>query len=341
MRLTRRQFTRVSLAAAGLGVASAVPLGGCAASSGRRRLKFSDVQASSHYTNVAATWMGKQLRSRTGGDLEMKVFPSGALGGPDETILALQTGAVDLAWLSTGQLAREVRELNLLSCAYLVQNRDHFKRLATPGTRPYDRMRAAIERDIRGVRLVGIMGGPARNLYTDGKPVLSPDDLAGRQIRVEDSPVKAETWRRFGADPVPLTWQEIYTALQSGVIEGAESSTDAYDTSKLNEVAPNLSVTEHEYAVLPLLLSDATYRRLGGPERAALVELCASTAQRSWEEGWSRVDALERTELAKAGTKVVHPDVGAFRRLSDRMIDKAADEYRAGALLDVVQEALR
>ncbi len=337
MRLTRRQFCR-NTAAGIVGIAAAPAISSCAAANAGRELRFAHVQSESHYTTGAAEWMATEVGSATGDELGMQIFTGGSLGSPDAMILSLQSGDLDLCWVSTGQLAREVHELNIFSCSYVIRDRDHFRRLSQAGSPVFEGIRDLVQQRIDGVRVVGIMGGPARNLYTSGVPVESPEDLQGRQIRVENSPVKAETWKRFGADPVPLDWSEIYTALQSGVIDGAESSTDAYATSKFNEVAPALSLTGHEFAVMPLLLSERTYQDLSEDERSIVLELCDKASVRSWEDGWSAVDELEDHELESSGSQIVTPDVQAFQAAVSSLPERVADKYGAVSMLENIED---
>ena len=225
-------------------------------------LKFTNVQPKDHPTNVAAEWAAEQLKEKTDGKVTLKVYPGGALGGPDENIAGMNVGDVDFAWLSSGDLARHIPEFNLFGVSYLIEDKDHFSKVAAEDSEMMKRLdELVMDADI-GSRLVGMMGGSPRRLFNSKRSVSTPEDLKGLSIRIQDSPVEAKVWKALGAKPVPLAWDELYTGLQSGVVDGAEASTSAYDTNKFYEVASYHNLTDHQFMFLPVLMSEKTYDKL-------------------------------------------------------------------------------
>src|SRR5699024_2845544 len=141
------------------------------------------------------------------------------------------------------------------------------------------------EADI-GSMLVGMMGGSQRRLFNNEKAVNKPEDLNGLDIRIQDSPIEAKTWETLGAKPTPLALDELYTALQSNVVNGGEMSSSAYYSNKYHEVAKYHSLTDHQYGFLPLLMSDKTYEELPEDLRDTVLDIAAEASEKSWEIAW-------------------------------------------------------
>jgi len=301
-------------------------------------LKFSDVQPENHPTNVAAQWMADELEKRTEGRVTMRVYPGGQLGGPEELIAALELGDVDMIWVTTADLARHSKPFSIFSLSYLVQDREHFKRLADPSSEFMAKMNELVDELNIGSRIVGMMGGSPRRLYNGVREVRTPDDLKGLKIRIQDSPVEAKIWSELGATPVPVAWTEVYTALSSGVADGAESSTSAYYSNKFHEVAPYHSLTDHQYLFMPVLMSNKTYDKLPEDLRAIVLELAAEASERSWQLYWDEEDKLLET-LKAEGATITEVDMNAFMNKVSGLVSQLAEEYEATEILELIRAA--
>src|SRR5699024_9204661 len=156
--------------------------------------KFSHVQPDDHPTTVAAEWMADELEEKTDGKITMKVYAGGSLGGPDENIAGMKSGDIDFSWVSTGQLARDIPELNLFSAGYLVASEEHFSKLADMDGELMGQLEGLVEEATIGSRLVGMMGGSQRRLFNNKRAVNKPEDLEGLDVRIQDSPIEAKTW---------------------------------------------------------------------------------------------------------------------------------------------------
>lgn len=332
--LSRRSFIKAtSMGAVGIGL---MPISGF--SKTKHRLRFADVQPASHYTNKAARWMAGELERRTNGQVTMEVYPGGALGGTDAVLTALSSGAVDMGWISSGQLARTFQKFNIFGVSYLIRDNEHYKRVASPSSPVFERMAEIIRGGHLGLEMTGIMGGPARCLYNAVRPVKVPSDLEGLRIRIQNSPIQAKIWAALGAEPTPLAWTEVYTGLQSGVIDGAESSIAAYFDNKFFEIADNLSLTNHQYTVLPVLASKRTLESLPVDLRDLVIQLSHEASKKCWEIGWSAVNELVTETLPKRNVTIVNPDISLFQDKVEDIASEAAKEYKAGKLLKLINE---
>lgn len=301
-------------------------------------LKFSDVQPENHPTNIAAQWMADELEKRTDGRVTMRVYPGGQLGGPDELIAALELGDVDMIWVTTADLARHSKPFSIFSLSYLVQDREHFKRLSEPNSAFMAKMNELVDELEIGSRIVGMMGGSPRRLYNGVREVRTPDDLKGLKIRIQDSPVEAKIWSELGATPVPVAWTEVYTAMSSGVADGAESSTSAYYSNKFHEVAPYHSLTEHQFLFMPVLMSNKTYDKLPEDLRTVVLELAAEASEMSWQLYWEEEDMLIET-LKSEGATITEVDMDAFVQKVAGLVEELAAEYEATELLELIRQA--
>lgn len=301
-------------------------------------LNFTNVQPANHPTNIAAEWLAEELEKRTDGQVSLTVYPNSELGGPDQIIAGMQVGDVDLAWISSGNLARHIPEFNLFGVSYLIKDNDHYSQVATMGSDMMNELEEIVKNADLGSQLVGMMGGSPRRLFNSERPVHAPEDLKGLSIRIQDSPVEAKVWSALGAQPSPLAWDELYTGLQSGVIDGAEASTSAYETNKFYEVAPYHSLTEHQYMFLPVLMSDKTYEELPGDLRNIVLEAVEEASYKSWEIYWEEEERLVK-DLEEQGVEVNEVNTEPFIEIVAPIADDVAKENNALQILEYIRQA--
>lgn len=294
-------------------------------------LRYAHVQPEAHATNRSALWFGEQLSEASGGETELQVFSGGQLGGPDEMLDALQVGDLDFAWIASAGLAQSIPEFSVFSLSYLFANDDHFRRVFASGAPLFEHLKEIVSASPYDVELVGILGGVPRNVYNNVRPIEAPGDLQGVKLRVQSSPVEARIWDRLGASPQQLAWTEIYTGLQTGVVNGAESSIDAYLSNNFNEVANYLSLTRHQYLVLPLLMSKRSIERLGN-KGERVIELAMASGIQNQELYQSGAEAA-RQEAESRGVIVNEPDTAPFKSAIADMLGAEAERYNATQIL--------
>ncbi len=301
-------------------------------------LKYANVQPATHVTNLSAEWMAKELKRRSNGRIEMKVFPGGVLGRPNEMLDSLQIGDIDFAWISSANLATSIKQFNVFSLSYLFSSFAHYQNAFAKDSALMKKLRNIVDKSNYDIKLVGILGGVSRQLYISVRPVKVPADLNGIKLRVQKSPVEVKIWAALGAVPQQLSWTEIYTGLQTGVIQGAESSVDAYVQNKFYEVAKQLSMTDHQFLVLPLLMSKKTYNKLPADLRQMVLEV-------AWESGLQcmKLYRAGEDELLKKvksmGATVTVPEVPKFKAAVAGIVKAEAAKYGVEDLLADVAAA--
>ncbi|MCC6000633.1 MAG: TRAP transporter substrate-binding protein [Pararhodobacter sp.] len=298
-------------------------------------LRYAHVQPEGHATNRSALWLADQLRDAAGGALQLQLFPGGQLGGPNEMLDALQVGDLDFSWIASAGLAQSIPEFSVFSLSYLFRDDSHFRNSLSAGAPLFEHLRRIVSASPYDVELVGMLGGVPRNTYNNVRPITSPDDLRGVRLRVQPSPVEARIWSRLGASPVQLAWTEIYTGMQTGVVNGAESSIDAYLSNNFNEVAGYLSLTQHQYLVLPLLMSKRSIDRLGDTADQ-VIDLALASGVHNQELYQSGNDA-SRAEAEQRGAQVNAPDTAPFQEALAEMLEEEAARYNALEILSLLE----
>jgi len=289
----------------------------CGSKHGTERvLKLAHGLDPSHSVHIAMEFMGKRMEELSGGKMKLDIYPSGQLGSEPQCIELLQLGSLAITKVSSGTLESFVDPFRLFGLPYLFHSKEHFhkvldgeigeKLLLT--TEPYL---------IRGL---GYYDSGARSFYTTSKPILKPEDLSGLKIRVMKSPLAVEMMQRFKGSATPISWGELYTALQSGVVDGAENNFPSFVLSHHNEVCKHYSLNEHTMLPDIIVISKHVWDDLSEQEQkwlsTALKE--SVTYQRElWEI--SEKECLE--EAIKSGVKIYYPDKAPFIELVKPMYE--------------------
>ena len=301
------------------------------------KLKYAHVQPDKHATNLSALWMAEELKKRSGGRIEMAVYPGSVLGRPNDMLDSLQVGDLDFAWISSAELAPSIKEFNVFSISYLFKDSNHWKKVFTRDSPVMKRLNELTERSPYGISLVGMLGGISRQLYNSQRPVQTPADLKGLKIRVQHSPVESKIWSVLGAVPQQLAWSEIYTSLQTGVVQGAESSIDSYYQNKFYEVAHHFTFTNHQFMVLPLLMSKKTYQKLPPDLRRLVVNVAYESANYCLSV-YLQSEKDTQKQLSAKGVKFTSPDPAAFQSLVAGVVKSEAAKYKAEDIVEAIKK---
>ncbi|WP_422106267.1 TRAP transporter substrate-binding protein [Winogradskyella sp.] len=260
-----------------------------------------------HPVHKAMVELGKRLEEKSNGQLIVKLYPSGQLGAERECLELLQIGSLDITKVSAAVLENFVSDYKVLSIPYLFRDRQH----------SYDFYDSTIGKDLlhKGgdYRLMGLCyyDAGSRSFYTKTKAIGSPDDLEGLKIRVQKSHMAVAMVNQLGGAPTPISWGELYTALQQGVVDGAENNLPSFFTSKHYEVCKYYSFDEHTAVPDILLIGTERWSRLNERERQWLQEAADESAiiQR---ELWRKAEEEALKTIKKAGVKVNYPDKHPF-----------------------------
>jgi len=273
----------------------------------RTVLKLAHVLDQSHPVHGGMLRMAERLKELSGGTVELLVIPNSPLGSETESLSQLRSGALAMTKVSAASLETFVPEMAVFSLPYLFRDADHLWK-TLEGPIGAELLRAG---DRVGVHGLAYYDSGSRSFYTVGKPVLTPQDVQGMKIRVMQSPMAMDLIRTFGGAPTPVAWGELYTALQQGMVDGAENNPPSVTTSRHYEVAKHYSLDEHTSIPDVLVVSKIVWDRLT-PQVQAWVQQAATESVPHQRHLWDEQVERSMAELEKAGVKIHHPDKAPF-----------------------------
>lgn len=312
-------ITRRSLLAA-TGAGMLLGTGGLRAAGVMRTLTAADVHVADYPTVAAVRWMGEQLEARTSGRLSIHVYHSGQLGREEDVIEMARYGAIDFARVHIGALNNAFPLTRLLALPYVFDSVEHLRRAldGAPGRSILD----AFAR--RGLIGLCIYDSGARCMYNVRHAINEPADLAGLKIRVPQSDVYIDTVGALGANPTPLSYGEVYSALQTHLIDGAENNILSFESSRQFEVARFWSETRHSYAPDALVLSKLTFDSLSPADREILLDVAAGSVAHM-RCLWDAAEEKSRAAVMDAGVRINQVDTAAFRRVTAPLLERQID----------------
>lgn len=264
------------------------------------------------------------VAERTGGDVIIEMSYSGTLGSAEETIEALQFGTTNIVIQEVGHLDNYEPLAGLGSYPYLIRDYEHF-RIVMEETDIGSSFHDEIEQRA-GFKLIGAGFRGPREMATN-RPIETPEDLSGLRMRVPNQQIFRETWTTLGASPTPMPSLEVYTALQQGVIDGAENPLEAQIRSRYYEAVPYVIMSSHVNAYYTFIF-DADYFN-GLPEETQQVLIEEGEAAMRWgSEQMQELLATYEGELVENGVEIIRPDVEAFRAKLEPMKATFPDDFQ-------------
>lgn len=266
-----------------------------------------------HSVHKAMVKMGEDLAVLSGGKLKLEIYPSQQLGTERENLELLQIGSLDMTKISVGTLENFAPKMKILGLPYLFRDREHsFKVLDGPIGK-----KLLGEGEKFWLKGLGYYDAGSRSFYTKDRPITTPDDLKGLKIRVMESVTAIEMVKELGGSPTPISWGELYTSLQQGVVDGAENNPPSFYLSRHYEVCKFYSLDEH--TVLPdvLVIGTHLWNKLSEQERGWLQKAVDNSViyQRKL---WAEAEAEALREVQKAGVEIIYPDKELFaEKLTD------------------------
>ncbi|MGV8986038.1 MAG: TRAP transporter substrate-binding protein [Cypionkella sp.] len=303
--LNRRAFGQVTLGGALATAVIARP-----AFAQAKSLRLSHHLAPGHLVDVASHRFADLVSEATGGSLVIEVFPSGQIAGLRQGAEAVQLGTVDVVWSDFGTLANWRPEYGFVSLPFMFKGDDHFE--AVFGGDVGQQLAASLQ-DNLGIATLGFGNAGFRVVATRETPVHGPDDLKGVRIRVPEVPVFVSAFRAVGANPTPMAWGEVYTALQTGVIDAVENPAEGLVSGGIQEVCKHLSRTLHIMTDVNLFANAAMLAGLTADEQAAM-KSASATAVSEFNTGTREASARYWDQLAAAMEVVEEPDRTAFQK---------------------------
>src|SRR5680860_36521 len=289
----------------------------CEELAGTRTIRLGHGLDTSHSVHKAMVKMGENLEELSGGKMVLKIYPSQQLGTERQCLELLQIGSLDMTKVSVGTLENFAPKLRVLGLPFLFRDRQH----------SFDVLDGPIGQSLLNegeqywLKGLGYYDAGSRSFYTKDRPIHTPEDLKGLKIRVMESVTAVNMVKDLGGSPTPISWGELYTALQQGVVDGAENNPPSFYLSRHYEVCKFYTLDEH--TVLPdvLLAGTDLWDRLSEEEQGWLkqaVDNSIGYQRKLWLE--SEEEAL--AEVQKAGVEIIRPDKELFSEEVKEIYDK-------------------
>ena len=290
-------FGAASLAAASLAVVSLAVTAPAVHAQQVRSLKLGIVGRRDTPEGVGLQAMIEKIRTDASGRLSVDLYPSGALGGEREMLEGLQSGGVDLAYVTTAALANFVPEMQIFDLPFLFRDFAHASAVFE-GPIGAEYLAKMPGRNLRGLALGGL---GFRQLSTSVRAVADLEDLKGLKIRTPVNQIHLEAWRTLGALPTPMALSETFLALKQGMLDGQEDPLSAMIGNRFNEVQKFVTLTRHAFTATVIVMAPASYAALL-PAEQMLLRDAARLAQREARE---EAEAREVANIARLRTQRV------------------------------------
>jgi tripartite ATP-independent transporter DctP family solute receptor len=290
-----------------LSAACLAPLG--ASAQDKLVFKAADVHPPGYPTVVAVENMGKKIAAQTNGRITFQMFPGSVLGGEKEMIEQTQVGAIQILRTSLGPVGPVVPEVNVFNMPFVFRSVAHMRAVIDGpiGQDLLDKISAS------PAKMIGLawMDGGSRSLYTK-KPVRKPDDLKGQKIRMMGNPLFVDTMNAMGGNGISMGYGEVFTAIQTGVVDGAENNPPSlYTANHFKAGAKYYTQTNHLIIPEILVMSKVAYDKLS-PADQAVVKKAAREAQLEQRQLWDAAVADYTAKLKAEGVEFIDIDNKPF-----------------------------
>ena len=270
-------------------------------------LRSSDTHPDGYPTVEAVKYFGQLVKERTNGRYSVEVYHSAQLGEEKDTIEQVRTGVIDLNRISMAPFNGIIAETKVPSLPYLFRSEDHMHKVMDGPIG--DEIKAAFEP--AGLVALAFYDSGARSFYNSKKPITSKADMAGLKFRVIQSDIFVDMVKALGANATPMPYGEVYSAIETGVIDGAENNFPSYDTAKHAEVAKNYALDEHMMVPEVFVMAKSTWDKLT-PEDQGIFKAAAKDSVGKQRELWAAKVKESRAKVEAAGSQVTTPDKQPF-----------------------------
>lgn len=289
----------------------------------------------SHY-NKGLEKFAELVKEKSDGELTIEIFPNGSLGGERDMVESLQVGTLDMVLSSTGPLGGFAPEINVVDLPFLFEDREHAYKVLD-GEVGQDLLTKLEDSNIKGLAW---WENGFRNVTNSKRAIKKPEDLEGLKIRTMENEVHMDSFEAMGANPTPMSFTELFTALQQGVVDGQENPVPIIKTSQFFEVQDHLTLTGHFYSPAALLVSSKVFDGLSEEHQKVLQEAAQEGAEFE-RKVVKEMDKEMVADLKEKGMNVVEDvDKDAFREATKSVYKKYEEKFGKD-LIQKIQDAAK
>jgi tripartite ATP-independent transporter DctP family solute receptor len=314
-----------------LGLAFGIALGATAAHA-QVTLRSADIHPDGYPTVDAVKYMSELVSQRTNGRIKIQVMNNSVLGQEKDTIEQTRFGVIDLNRVNAAPFNNLVPETTVLGLPFLFRSTDHMHKVVDGPIG--DEILAAFEK--HGLIGLAYYDSGARSFYTTKKPITKLADLKGMKIRVQQSDLWIAMMQAFGANPTPMPMGEVYSSLETGVVDGAENNWPSYESARHYEVAKNYTLTEHSLNPEILVMSKISWDKLT-PEDQKIFRQAAKDSVAKMRELWTAREKSSEEKVRAGGANVIKVDKEEFSAAMKPVYDKFVKDAKQKALLEQIQ----
>lgn len=299
-----------------------------------RVMRVAHNQGEEHPIHLALKDFEKIVEEKTNNKIDVQVYPNELLGGQRESVELTQTGAIDIAVGSISLLESFNKAYSVFNLPYVFDSKEHYHSVMNDENIMNDIYESTKESGFVGLTW---FDAGSRNMYTVDKPIMKPEDLKGKKIRVQQSQTNIRMMELLGGSATPMSFGEVYTALQQKVIDGAENNELALTNNKHGEVAKHYSYNQH--AMIPdiLIMNAKLLDSLSEDQRKIILD-AADEINRLEVEAWED-KVVEAVEQSKAmGVKFYYPDIEPFKEKVLPLHKEMTQDPEIKEVYDKIQE---
>jgi tripartite ATP-independent transporter DctP family solute receptor len=323
--MKRRDFMKLGASLSAAGLAGGLPFEANAQT--KAVFKASDVQPPGYPTVAATENLGKKLTEATQGRLSIQMYPSMQLGGEKETIEQTQIGAIQISRVSVGTMGPIVDDINVINMPFLFKNTAHANKMMDGpiGQELLDKITASPNANL--VALCWMDSG-ARSLYNTKHPIKGIEDVKGLKFRVIGNPIFVDMMNSLGGNGISMGYDQVFSALQTGVIDGAENNMPSYVFSNHYTAAKYVTLTEHLIIPEMLVFSKRIWNTLSADDQN-LIKKLAREAQLEEREFWNQYEQKALEKAKAAGSQIIEiSDKTPFQNAVKPVWDKYGPKYQ-------------
>jgi tripartite ATP-independent transporter DctP family solute receptor len=314
-------------------VLTALTFNSCQNTKKHRVIKLAHGLDPSHPVHKAMVYMAERVKFHSKGKMELEIYPSGQLGSEQQCVELLQIGSLAITKVSAAVMESFTENYQVLGLPYIFRSKQH----------SFNVLDGAVGKELLGsteqfnIRGLCFYDAGARSFYTINKPIHTPDDLKGLKIRVMKSQTAMELVSAMGGSPTPISWGELYTALQSGVVDGAENNPPSFYTSHHYEVCKYYSLNEHTMVPDVLIISTVIWNKLTDQEKKWLQKAADESVIKE-RELWAASEKESLQKVQEAGVTIIRPDKAPFAEKVQPMLNSYKDKPELWRLITAIRE---
>lgn len=294
-------------------------------------LKLAHSLDTKHPVHLGMVYMGKRLLEKSNGEFALEIYPSQQLGTERQCLELLQIGSLDMTKVSAAVMENFAPNIQVFSLPYIFRNREHNYKVLDGEIGK----RILVQSESYRLRGLTYFDAGQRSFYSK-TPIETPKDLNDKKIRVQESVTAMNLVRSLGGAPTPISWGELYTALQQGVVDGAENNPPSFYSSRHYEVCKYYTLNEHTAVPDILVLATETWNKLSDKEKEWLQE-AADEAKVYQRRLWQKAEKEAIEAVKAAGVQVIVPDKSEFIKMTAEMFESYRDQPEKYGLIQEIR----